>query len=395
MRLIKHINKKKSLITLMLTLLITSIAQAGDGKFISLSDTEIFSLLIGMIIFFIILIIGVADAIKKLTSSKELWKNKFSTNKSATTLVILAFFGGTLTVYAADNGAASSLIQMTDDLFWMLIAINAALFCILLFLLSTLKSLIVQLRGPVAVETETATIFETIGSKMTDYVPLEKEEEILMDHEYDGIKELDNNLPPWWVYGFYLTIVFAVIYLFHFHVMPIPGLDRLVILGEVEKGTQTELYIQEMKLAEEQKAAYMAKMADAVTENTVTLITDISKLDKGKEIYKMNCVACHGMNGEGGVGPNFADQYWIHGGDIKDLFKVIKYGVPTKGMIAWQGQLSPSQMQEVASYILTFQGTNPANGKEPQGELWVPKIETINNQDSTVTVENIVSEVIE
>jgi cytochrome c oxidase cbb3-type subunit III len=321
MRLIKHINKKKSLITLMLTLLITSIAQAGDGKFISLSDTEIFSLLIGMIIFFIILIIGVADAIKKLTSSKELWKNKFSTNKSATTLVILAFFGGTLTVYAADNGAASSLIQMTDDLFWMLIAINAALFCILLFLLSTLKSLIVQLRGPVAVETETATIFETIGSKMTDYVPLEKEEEILMDHEYDGIKELDNNLPPWWVYGFYLTIVFAVIYLFHFHVMPIPGLDRLVILGEVEKGTQTELYIQEMKLAEEQKAAYMAKMADAVTENTVTLITDISKLDKGKEIYKMNCVACHGMNGEGGVGPNFADQYWIHGGDIKDFIQ--------------------------------------------------------------------------
>ena len=98
-----------------------------------------------------------------------------------------------------------------------------------------------------------------------------------------------------------------------------------------------------------------------------------SDLASGKKIYTMHCVACHGTLGEGGVGPNFADEYWIHGGSIKDLFKVIKYGVPEKGMISWQTQLRPREMQEVSSYILQFQGTNPPNAKAPQGEKYVPK----------------------
>ena len=79
---------------------------------------------------------------------------------------------------------------------------------------------------------------------------------------------------------------------------------------------------------------------------------------------------CHGQKGEGLVGPNFADEYWIHGGGIKNVFKVIKYGVPDKGMIAWQAQLKPADMQKVGSYILTLQGTNPPNPKAPQGTIW-------------------------
>src|SRR6478735_8271351 len=109
-------------------------------------------------------------------------------------------------------------------------------------------------------------------------------------------------------------------------------------------------------------------MADRVDENSVKLLTAKDKLQSGEAIYQKNCVACHGKLGEGGVGPNLTDAYWLHGGDIQSVFKTIKYGVPSKGMIPWQTQLSPAQIQEVASYINTFKGTNPPNGKAPQGE---------------------------
>lgn len=194
--------------------------------------------------------------------------------------------------------------------------------------------------------------------RWTASVPLEKEADILMDHNYDGIRELDNSLPPWWVALFYLSIGFAVIYMTYFHFAGI-GLSS------------QEQYQEEVKQAEEAIAVFLSRQANSVDETNVEILTEENEIALGKTVYDVNCVACHGTLGEGGVGPNFADEYWIHGGDIKDLFKTIKYGVPEKGMISWQAQLRPSEMQRVASYILTFQGTNPPNAKEPQGELFV------------------------
>jgi cytochrome c oxidase cbb3-type subunit 3 len=107
-----------------------------------------------------------------------------------------------------------------------------------------------------------------------------------------------------------------------------------------------------------------------IDENSVELSLDAGDIASGKEIFITKCAACHGQQGEGGVGPNFADKYWIHGGDINSLFKTIKYGVPSKGMISWQSQLSPKEMQQVSSFIITLEGTNPPNQKEPQGELY-------------------------
>lgn len=192
----------------------------------------------------------------------------------------------------------------------------------------------------------------------TAAVPVEKEEDVLMDHDYDGIRELDNSLPPWWVALFYLSIGFAVVYMTYYH---FTGMG----IGSKEQ------YEREMEQAEEAIAAYLSSQASLVDETNVEALTDENELALGQTIYEVNCVACHGAGGEGGVGPNFADEYWIHGGDVKDIFRTIKYGVPEKGMIAWQSQLRPAEMQRVASYILTFQGTNPPNAKEPQGELYV------------------------
>lgn len=176
----------------------------------------------------------------------------------------------------------------------------------------------------------------------------------LTDHEYDGIKEFDNDLPPWWVYLFYLTIVFGIIYLLNYHVFKTAPL-------------QTEEYQREMARAERQKAAYEASTAGSIE---VAFMTASSDLEAGKGIYNANCLACHGANGEGGVGPNLTDDYYIHGNKIEDYVRVITYGVAEKGMIPWEKSLSKKQIIQVSSYIQSMYGTNPANAKEPQGDLY-------------------------
>ena len=198
----------------------------------------------------------------------------------------------------------------------------------------------------------------------------EKEKDILLDHNYDGIQELDNSLPPWWKYGFYLTIIVACIYLYRFHV------------SHTGQSPQEE-FAAEMAKGEADKAAYLAKSANNVDENTVTLMVAAGDLANGKETFVKNCAACHLADGGGVVGPNLTDDYWLHGGGIKDIFKTIKYGWQDKGMKSWKDDLSPKQIQEVASYIKSIRGTHPATPKAPQGELYIESTES--KTDSTKT----------
>jgi cytochrome c oxidase cbb3-type subunit 3 len=204
----------------------------------------------------------------------------------------------------------------------------------------------------------TESTWSRLMKAMTRSVPIEEEANVVLDHEYDGIRELDNKLPPWWVWGFYLTIVFSFIYLIHYHVS---GSGSL----------QLEEYATEMRLAALEKEDRIKNDANFVTSANVLFLNDAASLSEGKDIYMKNCLACHGNAGQGGVGPNLTDPFWIHGGGIKNVFDVINVGVPDKGMISWKTQLSPKQIQTVASYILTMQGTNPPDPKEPQGEKWV------------------------
>jgi cytochrome c oxidase cbb3-type subunit 3 len=161
------------------------------------------------------------------------------------------------------------------------------------------------------------------------------------------------------MYLFYGTIVIATIYFI-----------RFTVIGSGP--TQHEEYLAEVKAADIAHEAFLKKAAYSVDESNVVKSTDANDLAEGKKIFLTKCNACHGNAGQGGVGPNMTDEYWIHGGDIKDLFKTIKYGVIEKGMQSWQKDLNPIMMQQVASYILTLQGTNPADGKAPQGEKYVP-----------------------
>ena len=128
----------------------------------------------------------------------------------------------------------------------------------------------------------------------------------------------------------------------------------------------------DVEQAEDEVKAYLAQQADQVDENTVVMLEDENELALGASIFINKCAVCHGNEGQGGVGPNMTDNYFIHGGTINDVFKTIKYGVPEKGMISWKSQLRSSDMQRVASYILTLVGTTPANPKAPEGELYQP-----------------------
>lgn len=203
------------------------------------------------------------------------------------------------------------------------------------------------------------SIFEKIWYQLTGTgaVAIEREADIMLAHPHDGIYELDNRLPPWWINMFYATILFGVAYLAYYHYFDIGAL-------------QEEEYKMAIRASDLQKAQAASAVADAVNETNVTALTGVADLAIGNGIFVAKCVACHGQKGEGGVGPNMTDDYWLHGGSIKDVFKVVKYGVPEKGMIAWASQLRPSEMQAVSSYILSLRGTNPPNAKAAQGILY-------------------------
>lgn len=199
------------------------------------------------------------------------------------------------------------------------------------------------------------------------------EDEIDTGHNYDGIRELDNVTPPWFTTAFMLSIVFAVVYLWRYHVSKTAPL-------------QLEEYAIEMAEAEAEKTKLLASQANNVDENTVTLLSG-ADIQKGQAIFIQKCAPCHGDNGgskPGGVGPNLTDKYWLHGGSLKDVFKSIKYGWTDKGMIAWNEQLSPVQIAQVASFIQSINGSNPSGAKEPQGDVFTESV----SDTSTVTLKD-------
>ncbi len=194
-----------------------------------------------------------------------------------------------------------------------------------------------------------------LWQRMASLHSLSQEKDLIMEHAYDGIAELDNPTPPWFMGLFYSTIVIAVVYMIVYHVI---GSGDIMV----------QEYTQEMAAGEQQRDAYIKKVAGSINENTVTLVKDAKSIGAGNALFAQYCVACHGTNAEGKVGPNLTDAYWLHGGHVKAVFHTITEGVPEKGMISWKRQLNPLQVQQLASYILSLQGSKPAGAKEPQGE---------------------------
>lgn len=203
--------------------------------------------------------------------------------------------------------------------------------------------------------------WQRFSQQMNASVPVEHEKTIELDHSYDGIKELDNHLPPWWKWLFYGTIGWSVVYLLIFHVFASLPLSE----GE---------YRNEVAWAEDQARKLKAMQPRAeIDENALVFSPDsVSIIASGQKVFMdNNCGSCHRNDGGGNaIGPNLTDEYWLHGGHIKNVFGIIKNGVVDKGMPAWGKGLSPQQVRDVSYFVLSLQGTKPGNAKAAQGELY-------------------------
>ncbi len=294
-----------------------------------------------------------------LENQKQIQRIKMKNNKILKWLLsglfLLSFSSQIFAENGSDSGSLESVIKI-------MIALTAFLIAFVLWLV-----LVYAEKN----DTKGSGFLEPVKHfihMLTKSTPITEESKILIDHEYDGIRELDNKLPPWFIALFYGTIIFAVIYMVNYHIIG----DGKVMEDE---------YAAEVKQAKIEQQL-LSKSGAMIDEETVTQLKDATSLANGKAIFVKDCVACHGQNAEGIVGPNLTDDYWIHGGGIKNVFHTIKYGVPAKGMISWEAQLSPTKMQEVGSYILSLRGTKPANPKAVEGTLWKPDEASQQNSNS-------------
>ncbi|PZX51488.1 cbb3-type cytochrome c oxidase N-terminal domain-containing protein [Algoriphagus chordae] len=198
---------------------------------------------------------------------------------------------------------------------------------------------------------------------------------LMTDHSYDGIQELDNFMPPWLQYVFTGTIIIAVVYFGYY-----------TVLGYGQTGI--EEYEEELRIAAVEAETRGVSMLAAMDETNVEVDNSAAAISAGKTIFGANCAACHAADGGGGIGPNLTDEYWLHGGSIKDVFSVVKYGVIEKGMVPWEDQLSPKEIQDVSSFILSLVGTSPAAPKAPQGELYSGGDEAAPAEDSSAPADS-------
>ena len=293
-------------------------------------------------------------------------KNKASSATTAAVLIGLLLLTVPGLAQEKAAGTAAAAANLTDGIsttaFYMIAGVIFVELMVILVLLYNLRLILNIERRRKAVVQAAATAAEhkpriSWWDRFNKFKPIEQEVDIDLGHDYDGIRELDNRLPPWWLYGFYACILFAFIYLWRYHVAHSAPLS----------GEEYQIAMQEAAI---QKEAYLKKAASNIDETNVKFMGGAGNLAAGKNIFETICSACHGKAGQGVVGPNLTDDYWLHGGSINDIFKTIKYGYPEKGMKSWKDDYSPTQIADLASYILTLHGTNPPGAKAPQGTLY-------------------------
>ncbi len=293
-------------------------------------------------------------------------------------LMVLALLS-VMKISAQDASTATQYIPIDwsitgDRLNFALLGVIGVEVLVMLYFLRWLRVLVLPVSEKKEIA-QTASKTNRWWDRFNKSVSIDKEQDVQLDHNYDGIKELDNSLPPWWIYGFYFTILFAGVYMYRYHISKSSPL-------QVE-----ELAIEKIQ-AEKDKVAFMATQANNVDETSIAYNPTAELLAEGKVIFIKNCVSCHGPEAQGAsIGPNLTDEYWIHKGGIKDIFKTIKNGVQEKGMIPWGQQLSNAQIAAVATFIKSLQESHPSNPKAPQGDKYEEESENSSSSDS-VAVES-------
>ena len=379
-------NNKIVLIVSAAMLLFPAFAFAADPETSSSPDkyNMVLISLVGLMLILLFVIGMLANTVQQLSfvlKDKNRADRK-SKNVVTSILLFLALLSPAAQTFAQEAGKAVAAVvpesEFIDGIakneFYAIMGVIALELLVIFALTIYVRLLLVAMRNRPELDAEAKKVMQKswFWDKFNAAAPIDKEKDVLLDHNYDGIQELDNSLPPWWKYGFYLTIVVAFVYIYHYHFSNGPSSE--------------EEYYAEVQKGEEEKAAYLAVAGNKVDETTVTQLTDAGDLAAGKDMYIKVCAACHLADGGGVVGPNLTDEYWIHGGSISDIFKSIKYGWQDKGMKSWKDDFSPKQIQQLSSFVKSLKGTKPATPKAPQGELYAEAgaatTDSVNTADS-------------
>lgn len=273
-------------------------------------------------------------------------------------IVLLTLMGSSAFAQETAPAANPYFTHLSPTSFYLLVAVIIVELAVIISLLFVLRFLagIKRKRKPAKVAVPgkpRVSWLEKINNTKTVDAAAEADED--MGHDFDGIHELNNPTPPWWKWGFVFTVCFGIVYFWR---------------TEISHSAPSQL--EELAAAEEKaamaKEEYLKKAANNIDESNVVLLTDADDLAAGQKMFISNCAPCHGPQGQGVVGPNLTDDYWLHGGKINEVFKTIKYGVADKGMKAWQEDFSPKQLAQLASFIKSIHGSHPPNAKEAQGQ---------------------------
>jgi cytochrome c oxidase cbb3-type subunit 3 len=334
------------------------------------TNLNVFYALLAMVIVLLIAIAMISGAIKRYIASDyfkerlgKMDEVKDSEIKSGGLKNLILVIIGTTLIANSSNaleflqpGDAVEgqpwLLVETSDLY-ALVALNILLLGVLLYLRRLFNGFVDMVTEKQEAEKEEPAVISKVSKLLTDVVPIEEEETIMLHHEYDGIRELDNNLPPWWVWMFYATIIFGVVYIFNYHILGTSDLQ----IAEYDK---------EMVQAETEKEVYRKAMAMNIDETNAVEMTEASDISTGKKLFATNCVTCHSAKGEGNIGPNLTDNTWIYGYDIASIYKTIRVGSPNGKMPEHESKLNPIEIQQVASFVMSMPD---AEGSEPQGEI--------------------------
>ncbi len=347
-----------SLLTGLLLLSLQPVQAAGEPQPSLLNNSLAIFMLILMAVLLIIIgvlgyvLLGTADF--KLSKER---KEKSNTSSGLMGSIVLLFIGSS--ALAQQTTATSAVTQSYGGMSATTFYIMSAVIFLELFVII---ALLINVKMLLRIEKEKTIITATAQkpsiswwSRLNKFKPIEQEADLDLGHDYDGIRELDNRLPPWWLYGFYISILFAGIYLWRFHVSHSGPSSK--------QEFENSVAIAELSIKE-----YLKEKGESVDENTVTILSSPADISEGKKIYLTSCATCHKPTGAGDVGPNLTDDYWLNGNDLKSIFKTIRYGI--NAMPPWQNSYSNKQIAQIASFVKTLHGTKPENPKAPQGELY-------------------------
>jgi cytochrome c oxidase cbb3-type subunit 3 len=312
--------------------------------------------------FLLMLVIFFLGKVVALSATTKMEKDRNTSGIAKAVLLLSVFYSQALTATTVAAPVIEPVSTVSAYLVYLLLTVILLEFIIILYFTSMIYSFLKPAQAEVSHADKVAKKWFSSW-----FMKKNSDEEIAsldLGHNYDGIKELDNDIPSWWKYGFYVSIVIAVVYLYVYHI------------GNVAPLQQEELRIA-MANAEQHKAMLLKDAKNNVDENTVTMLAG-SDLEMGRQLFIKPgaCATCHGtdgggmVNGSPGIGPNLTDKYWLHKGSLKDIFYSIKYGWPEKGMKSWKEDYSPLQIAQLSSYVKSLQGTKPATAKDKQGEVW-------------------------